>query len=238
MSRKSLVTQVADGVLDRIIGGELAVDELIPGELELCAALDVSRMTVREAIKILAAQNIIRVERGRGTYVNPVGMWSSLEAVLRATTEGVGAAAAAVQLIELRRMLETGACELAAGKISDAQLARLDELVAEMKAAHQEGGLDRFVEADLEFHDQILRASGNVFVAALFEPLGRVLASRRRETSAFPQIQAHAIAEHEKIRKALGQRDSARAREAMDGHMRQTLEDLNTFVLQQQAGRD
>ncbi|MGH3654863.1 FadR/GntR family transcriptional regulator [Glutamicibacter sp.] len=231
MARKSLVVEVADSVLDRIVSGELSVDELIPGELELCETLEVSRMTVREAIKTLAAQNIIRVERGRGTYVNPINMWNSLEAVVRATTAGVGAAAAAVQLIELRRMLETGACELAASRITEEQLAAMGELLEAMRAAHAAADLDGFVEADLEFHDVILRASGNVFVSALYEPLGRVLSSRRRETSAFAQIQQHAIAEHEQILVALQRHDSSQARQAMDNHMQQTLDDLNTFVL-------
>lgn len=233
MARKSLVVEVADSVLDRIVSGELPVDELIPGELELCETLDVSRMTVREAIKTLAAQNIIRVERGRGTFVNPINMWNSLEAVVRATTAGVGAAAAAVQLIELRRMLETGACELAASRITEGQLATMGELLDAMRAAHASADLDGFVEADLEFHDVILRASGNVFVSALYEPLGRVLSSRRRETSAFEQIQKHAIAEHERILAALRQGDSTQARQSMDSHMQQTLDDLNTYVLNQ-----
>ena len=231
MARKSLVVQVVDSVLDRIVSGELSVDQPIPGELELCDALEVSRMTVREAIKTLAAQNIIRIERGRGTYVNPINMWNSLEAVVRATTAGVGAAAAAIQLIELRRMLETGACELAAARITDEQLEQMGVLLETMREAHAAGDLDRFVDADLGFHDIILHASGNVFVSALFEPLGRVLSSRRRETSAFPQIQEHAIHEHEQILQALSQRNSSSAREAMDQHMQQTLDDLNTFVL-------
>ena len=74
-------------------------------------------MTVREAMKTLEAQRILSVERGRGTFVNPLSRWASLEAVLRAASEGKNDAAAAIQLIELRRMLETGACELAAGRI-------------------------------------------------------------------------------------------------------------------------
>ena len=44
-----------------------------PGELELTVQHEVSRMTVREAVKTLEAQGVVRIERGRGTYVNPVG---------------------------------------------------------------------------------------------------------------------------------------------------------------------
>ena len=125
MARKSLVGVVADELLDRIIAGEFPPGTLVPGELELSARHEVSRMTVREAMKTLEAQRILSVERGRGTFVNPLNQWASLEAVLRAASEGTKDAAAAVQLIELRRMLETGACELAAERISDDELTTL-----------------------------------------------------------------------------------------------------------------
>jgi DNA-binding FadR family transcriptional regulator len=231
VARKSLVGEVADELLDRIISGEFAPGALVPGELELVEHHEVSRMTVREAIKTLTAQNILRVERGRGTFVNPVNRWSSLHAVLRATSEGTDGTDAAVQLIELRRMLETGACELAAARISEDDLAALDVFVGQMRDAHDAGDLERFVEADLAFHDVILHASENAFVAVLFEPLSRVLAERRSETSAVPEIQEHAIAMHQTVASALHSRDPHAAREAMDRHMQQTLDDLRAYVL-------
>ena len=122
MARKSLVGVVADELLDRIIAGEFPPGASVPGELELSARHEVSRMTVREAMKTLEAQQILSVERGRGTFVNPLSRWASLEAVLRAASEGKNDAADAERVIELRRMLESGACELEAGRISDADL--------------------------------------------------------------------------------------------------------------------
>jgi DNA-binding FadR family transcriptional regulator len=172
------------------------------------------------------------VERGRGTFVNPLNRWASLEAVLRAASEGKNEAEASVQLIELRRMLETGACELAAGRISDSDIQTLFGHVAAMRAAHEVNDVAAFVEADLAFHDLILHASENVFVAVLFEPLHRVLEKRRTETSAVPQIQEHAIGHHQNIAEALESRDPARSREAMDAHMQQTLDDLKNLVLE------
>lgn len=232
MARKSLVGQVADELLDRIIAGEFPPGSLVPGEHELSARHEVSRMTVREAMKTLQAQHILSVERGRGTFVNPLNRWASLEAVLRAASEGKNEAEASVQLIELRRMLETGACELAAGRISDSDIQALFGYVAAMRAAHEVNDVAAFVEADLSFHDLILHASENVFVAVLFEPLHRVLEKRRTETSAVPQIQEHAIGHHQNIAEALESRDAARSREAMDAHMQQTLDDLKSLVLE------
>jgi DNA-binding FadR family transcriptional regulator len=231
VARKSLVGEVADGLLDRIVAGEFPPGSAVPGELELSSRYDVSRMTVREAIRTLTAQNILRIERGRGTFVNQVNRWSSLHAVLRATSEGTDASDAAVQLIELRRMLEAGACGLAAERISDQDLAALDALVDQMREARRAQDLERFVEADLAFHDVILHASGNPFVAVLFEPLSRILAERRSETSAVPEIQEHAIAMHVTVSEALRRHDPVAARAAMDAHMQQTLDDLRTYIL-------
>ncbi len=222
---------VADELLDRIIAGEFPPGAAVPGELELSARHEVSRMTVREAMKTLQAQQILSVERGRGTFVNPLNRWASLEAVLRAASEGKNDAAAAVQLIELRRMLETGACELAAGRIGDSDLNTLQGQLEAMRDAHERHDVAAFVAADLAFHDLILRASENVFVAVLFAPLHRVLERRRTQTSEVREIQAHAIGQHEKIVQALATRDPHKARDAMDAHMQQTLDDLKSYVL-------
>lgn len=231
MARKSLVGVVADELLDRIVAGEFPPGTVVPGELELSAKHEVSRMTVREAMKTLEAQRILSVERGRGTFVNPLNRWASLEAVLRAASEGENDAAAAVQLIELRRMLETGACELAASRVSPEEIGQLQAHVSAMEDAHESNDLGAFVAADLAFHDVILHASGNVFVAVLFEPLHRVLETRRTQTSKITDIQKHAIGHHRNILDALDARDPDRARAAMDAHMQQTLDDLRTYVL-------
>jgi len=232
MARKSLVGVVADELLDRIIEGEFPPGSTVPGEHELSARHEVSRMTVREAMKTLQAQRILSVERGRGTFVNPLSRWASLEAVLRAASEGKNDADASIQLIELRRMLETGACELAAGRIAEEDITSLFNYISAMKAANSINDVAAFVEADLAFHDVILHASGNVFVSVLFEPLHRVLEKRRTETSAVPEIQEHAIGHHQNIAEALQSRDAVRSREAMDAHMQQTLDDLRHLVLE------
>jgi DNA-binding FadR family transcriptional regulator len=238
LARKSLVGEVADDLLDRIVGGEFPPGALVPGELELSSQHEVSRMTVREAMKTLEAQRILSVQRGRGTFVNPVEQWNSLDAVLRAASAEIGNDLAAVQLIELRRMLETGASALAAERITPRDLERLRTCLAEMKATHDQGRLDEFVAADLAFHDVILEASGNVFLTAVFQPLHRVLAARRAETSRVPEIQEHAIAMHAQVLAALETGDPRAAREAMEEHMTQTLNDLVTYIQRGGSIRD
>ena len=231
MARKSLVSTVADALLDQIVTGQIPVDGALPTEAELCETHDVSRMTVREALKTLQAQNVVRVQAGRGTYVNPVAQWTDLGPILRATSQGADQGVASVQLVEVRRMIETGAAALAATRRSDQDLEKLELLLQRMRDAHASNNLASFVEADIAFHDVIFRATGNVFVAVLFEPLAKVMYAKRQQTSAVIEIQVHAIAKHAAVLEAIRSGDPERARLAMDDHMTQTSDDLREFVL-------
>lgn len=230
MARKSLVAVVADDLLDRIVRGSIGIDEGLPSEAEIGDEHEVSRMTVREAMKTLQAQGVVRVESGKGSFVNPVAQWTSLDAVLRVAGAGASALDVAEQLIEVRRMFETGAAFLAATRRTDADLAALEGFLQAMRAAHAVNDVAAFVRADLAFHDVILRASGNVFLGVLFEPLTRVMADRRTETSRVVAIQEHAIREHTEILAALSQGGAEASRRAMDSHMDQTLADIRTYV--------
>ena len=85
--------------------------------------------------------------------------------------------------------------------------------------------------ADIAFHAAILDASGNVFLAALLDPLAQLLVEGRRQTSAFAEIRAHAIEYHDAILGAIRSGSPQRASEAMREHMDQTERDLGTYVL-------
>ncbi len=231
MARRSLASVVADALLDDIVSGAIAGDAALPTEAEIGDAHDVSRMTVREALKTLQAQNVVRVLPGRGTYVNPVSEWTDLGPILRATIEGVDPAEASLQLVEVRRMIETGAAALAAARRTAQDVEALEGFLQQMRAAHEEADLDAFVAADIAFHDVIFRSTGNVFVGVLFEPLSKVMRSKREQTSAVPQIQKNAIEQHARVLEAVRSGEPERARLAMDDHMTQTADDLRHFVL-------
>ena len=232
MARKSLVDAVADSLLDQIVGGDFAVGEPLPAEAELRERFDVSRVTMREALRILSAQGVVRVSSGIGSVVAPLAHWQSLDSILRYTSARGDDGQVAEQLIAVRRMFETEAAARAASRLQSADLADLAAAVAEMEAAQVAGDVARFVNADLRFHDIILAGSDNVFLVALFKPLGRVLQERRAQTSRVPDIQRHAIAEHIAVLAALRSGDTERARQSMDHHMQQTLDDLRHYVLQ------
>jgi GntR family transcriptional regulator, transcriptional repressor for pyruvate dehydrogenase complex len=226
----SLSEDLAEQLLSAIIDGTYPPDAALPPEAELAEQSSVSRLTVREAVKQLRAQNVVRVVRGRGTYVNPPDRWTAMEHVVRAASRS-SHSALSERLIEARRLIENGATELAALRRSEADLAELREHLATMREAADAADTEQFVQADIDFHATVMRATGNLFVPLLFEPFGPLLAEGRRETSAVPQIRVNAIAHHEAVLVALESGDPEKARHAMDAHMNQTANDLRTHVI-------
>ncbi|WP_028275619.1 FadR/GntR family transcriptional regulator [Arthrobacter sp. I3] len=230
MGRRTLVDDLVDGLLTEILDGKLLPHNPIPPEADIAKAYGVSRLTVREALKALRAQNILYVKAGRGTFVNPTDNWTGLDAIFKAASHGNAADQVSVGLIEMRRMVETGAAALAAKRYTPEQAERMRECIADMKRFHDSGDLDRFVEADIGFHDAVLKASGNPFVRALFAQLGQLLYVTRRETSAVEVIQQHAIDYHQRVLDCILSGDAERSRQAMDEHMDQTNADYERYV--------
>ncbi|PAZ10648.1 GntR family transcriptional regulator [Streptomyces sp. SA15] len=226
----SLPDDLAEQLLTAIIDGAYPPGSALPPEGELSEQGGVSRLTVREAIKQLRAQNVVRVVRGRGTYVNPPDRWTALDAVVRAASR-TASGALSEQLIEARRLIENGACELAASRRDESHLEELRRHLATMREAAEAADTELFVQADIDFHDTVMRATGNLFVPLLFEPFGALLVEGRRQTSAVPEIRTNAIAHHEQVLAALESGSSEAARTAMNAHMNQTADDLRTHVI-------
>jgi DNA-binding FadR family transcriptional regulator len=230
-ARQSLVDVVVDTVMENILNGSFPADAALPPEADVAKDAGVSRLTAREAMKILKAQNIVYVRRGLGTFVNPPERWTGLEAIMRAASRGVASDQVALRLLEVRRMVETGAAELAAGRHQPSDLLAMERSITEMEAAHHSGDVEALTTADLDFHDVVLRASGNPFVPALLGQLTTLLYAMRRETSAFPDVQLHAIHHHRRILAAIATGGAEAARSAMDAHISQTFEDYEHYLL-------
>jgi GntR family transcriptional regulator, transcriptional repressor for pyruvate dehydrogenase complex len=227
----ALPEELADRILDGIVEGQFPLDSVLPPEGELALRYGMSRLTVREAVRILRSQNIVAVRRGRGTYVNSPQSWTSLPAVVRIEERRSPSGRVSARLIEARRMVEVGAAQLAATNRSKEDLDSLAASIEEMRLANKLNRVDLFVEADIAFHDVIMHATANMFIPFMFEPFGNLLIAARTETSAIPEIQVNAIAAHEEILQALTMGDPERSRDAMEAHMNQTEADLRRYVL-------
>ncbi|MDR1535503.1 MAG: FadR family transcriptional regulator [Planctomycetota bacterium] len=159
---------IANKLKLRIVEGGWRVNEQLPNEQSLAEQLKVSRTTIREAVKILVSKNILRIERGRGTFVvgtpgladDPLGLEFVPEGTLIR------------HLCEYRLLLEPCASRLAAERATGKQLEEMGRIVGAMAALERdysatgESGrdrvLDRFAGLDAKFHTLLYRMTQNM----------------------------------------------------------------------------
>lgn len=222
--RTRLPDQVVAQLLTAVADSTYPPGTRLPSEGLLAEWAGVSRLTLREAVKVLRDKRVLRVEQGRGTFVNPPVHWSPLDPTLvasRTVLEG-DRAQTAVRVTEARRVVEVGAAGLAAQRRTEADLARLRDAVHRMVEAHERDDVHTFSAADLDFHDAVTAAAGNPFLAALLEPVMALLREIRETTSVDSGARAAGIRAHQEILAAIEAADDAAARERMSEHMAQT----------------
>jgi DNA-binding FadR family transcriptional regulator len=230
---------VADALLGLVLDGTYPPGSTLPSESEIATRFEVSRLTVREAVRLLASTKVIRTQQGRSSVISPVENWSPLDPRLLKARGHVSGEPLRLpkRLLEARRTVEVGIAELAAGRRSEEHVSRMAAFLDRMREADAHTDVERFVEADLAFHATLFEAVDNVFLDALFEPLALVLRTLRTETSSVPQIRKNAIAWHAKILVAVTEGDCDAARETMRGHLIQTEDDTERYLGPQQVAQ-
>jgi GntR family transcriptional regulator, transcriptional repressor for pyruvate dehydrogenase complex len=230
--RRGLADQLVESLVAAILRGDHPPDSRLPPEDRLAELFKVSRLTVREAVKELRHKGVVRVEQGRGTFVNPATRWSPLDpALLMARAGSVeGAGDLAVKLTEARRMVEVGVSGLAAQRRTAQDLIDIKQALDRMQVTSDRDDVDGFTQADLEFHQAVMAAAANPFITALFEPLVDLLFEVRRAASGDRAGRETAIVAHTRVLEAIEAGSPEAARDAMGVHMHQTAERINEVV--------
>lgn len=227
---QSLTDQVATALARRLESGEYAADTRLPTESDLVAMFGVSRTVVREAISHLRARGLVETRRGIGTFVREPSGAASFPRV----TVDPQMLDEVLALLELRMSLETEGAALAAKRRTDAQAARLAQLLAAIEATAQGPGGDA-ADADFAFHLTIAEATGNHFFPELLRHLGRAIIPRTRIDSPAVARQARedylrrVNREHHDILQAIQGRDPDAARAAMRTHLSNSRERLRSL---------
>lgn len=230
MPRPSRTHDAVDQLLDAIIAGTLTAGEQLPPEGQLAIEFGVSRLTMREAVRLLQAQGVIVQVPGSRHRIAPVPEWTGMDAVVRHARSAGQRERSSLELLEVRMMIETGAAQLAAARRGDDDLELLEDALRRMTVHHEAADVEAFIVADLEFHDAIIRAAANRILVAAILPLTTMLEETRGETSAVAEIRVHALAEHRAVLDAIRSGVGVDARDAMAQHMRQTHDDLVSLV--------
>lgn len=162
---KTLSDQAAQTIRKYIADKELETGDKLPNELQLAKLCEVSRSTIREAIKILVFEGLVEVVRGSGTYI--------LEQKIRKPDdplelrEGFDLAKKALEFFEMRLMLEPEIAALAATNATYKDCQKLQELEEKMRREILAG--DSYTQSDIDFHIQITRCTKNQVVSKLME---------------------------------------------------------------------
>jgi GntR family transcriptional regulator, transcriptional repressor for pyruvate dehydrogenase complex len=225
--------------LAQVILGEMAPGQSLPSEGDLATRFSVSRLTVREAVKMLAGRGLLDVGRGRrAVVIEPSGVAFSdfLSTVIQNDPKGL------FDLIELRMVLEVQAATLAARRVTRAGLVSLERAIQGMRDAADggkkgidpEGSEQRFHQADVSFHEAIALSSGNRLVSYLFEamaaPLQRSFYLSRRGHDARGHTVDDTIAAHMAVLEAIREGNPKAAGVAMRAHLEDTERDIRSAL--------
>lgn len=212
----SAARQIAESIRAAIMDGRLKVDERLPTEDELAQRFKVSRPTVREALKRLAAQHLIRSRRGPtgGNFVASPAPEEAAQSLANATTLMVAVGDISLDDMATARLeMETVCCRLAAmNRTQD----HLDAMRTELERQRQSSLTDEeFCASDVRFHRALVDAGGNALLQFLMhsvvealQPVSNMIIFRVRDRQAI-------VGFHERILAAVESRDADRGAAAL-----------------------
>lgn len=209
---------------EKILNGELPEGTPLPPERELVAQTRMSRTTVREALRILEVQGLLRISAGRagGAFVRRPESGSvvdSVSALIR------GQRIQLSTLVEAREAIEPACAQLAAQHRTDEDIAALERANASL--ANSDASFTEFLQANADWHVAVAAATHNQLLAALMAALSpAIYASTKRESYGAPDARELTARAHKSITDAIRQKDPEGALRRMTRHLRAYAKDL------------
>ncbi|MFK7793414.1 MAG: FadR/GntR family transcriptional regulator [Devosiaceae bacterium] len=214
LERLPVGEMVARRVLDMVKAGTLQPGDQLPTERDLAQSLNVSRPSVREAIRGLAILGVVRTVQGGGAYISdldadallgPIQFFLSLQD-LNVT-----------ELYDARSLIESDVARRAAVNIDAPSLLRLEAVLATQKDCLADP--DAFRASDYAFHEIIWIGSNNAFLKRIGESLNVIGLEFRKRASESSAVLRQSYADHRTLFEALKARDAEAAAKAAEQHM-------------------
>jgi len=198
---------VCETLREAIRGGVLKPGERLM-EIQLAEELGVSRTPVREAIRKLELEGYVIMMPRRGTYVANLS--------IRDVNE----------VFEIRTTLDSLASGLAAERITDEELERLERLLVLIGEYIEQNDMEKIVETDMEFHDILYQASRNSRLVGIIYNLREQLTRFRSTSMSYPGRLKETLEEHIRIVEAIAQGNVELAQKAAEDHMEKSEQTL------------
>lgn len=209
----SLHDQVAQQLRDKIFAGALLPGAFVD-ETRLCEQLAISRTPLREALKVLTAEGLIRHEPRRGCFVNEV------------TEKDLD------EIFPVMALLEGRCAYEAALHTGDADMQALEVLHQALQHSAQQGQIQQYYAANFAIHEAIIAIAGNKWLAQVISDLRKILKLARLQQLNAPGRLAQSLAEHMAIFAALKAGDAEGAEAAMRTHLTRQREALRQLAKQ------
>lgn len=212
LKNKLLAEQVEEQIYHYILDTSLVPGTKLPNEFELGEKFGVGRSTVREAVKLLSSRGIVEVRRGSGTYVKGFTKGLSDPLGLRSVKEKN---ALALDLVNVRLLLEPGIAEMAAQNATDEDIERIRRLCDRVESKIYSG--DQYIEDDIAFHTCIAESSKNMVVEQLIPIIDTAVMMFVNVTH--KKVIDETVLTHRMITDAIAAHDPIGARSAMVMHL-------------------
>ena len=226
---KSLSQRIEEEIENAIRDKKLKPEEKLPTEIELSKSYGVSRNALREALRSLDSKGLIRIEKGRGMFVNSYSLSQAVTSVnmfleINSSKDNL------LQVIRLRQMFEPEIAAVACRNRTEEDLVRLNQTIESMENLPPNALAEEALE-DNKFHKLIAEASHNFSVLVVMNPIYSLMSkfvdfvygkteSRKESTLRF----------HWEIFHSIKAKDEAKVREVMKGHLSFTEQTfLNSF---------
>lgn len=211
----SVADRTIQKIRDLIASGQLGPGERLPAEHELAARLNVSRNSLREAIRALCEARVLEVRRGDGTFVSslePETLLGGLGFVLDLMRDNT-----MLEIFEVRRLFEPQATGLAALRATEQDIVELTEVLGNMRQAST---VEELIGFDYQFHRRIMQTTGNATLCTLMDALGtRAMRTRIWRGLVQGGVMSFTLEQHGRILDALAARDPLLATAASTVHV-------------------
>jgi GntR family transcriptional repressor for pyruvate dehydrogenase complex len=228
---------VIENIKGMIVRGELKQGDKIPSERELAERFNVSRVPIREALKILEYMGILDSTQGDGTYVRNFTVSDLINRMNFAVT---ATADTIMDLLELRISLECFAAYYAALRRTDDDIMQFRKALLDMREAKRNSTLDhetisRLRQLSHQFHRCLVQSAHNAVLTSVYENLYELLDISRQFTINMSGISYNSILAHEAVFNRIIEGDAEGARRSMDEHLADVRVKLSATLAEEEA---
>ncbi len=222
-SRSNLCDIIFDGLSKDIIAGVLKPGDKIAGEYELAKKYEVSRFTVREAMKKLDSMGLITIKHGIGSFVNEVTPESFMKPLLPVL---VMSNIDIREICEARLPLEVQSISLCIDRIDEEKLNEMKQIAEKMEKALENKDFEEYNELDISFHLLIAKASKNRVLFQMLNTLQDMLREQMKRDMVVPNASERSISRHKQMLEAIGRKEKELAKSLMTLHINDSIDYL------------